>query len=636
MRLSIGIAVLSGGALAVLAGVAGGSPEAGEPSGRKAAVVELGRRLFFDPAVSRSGTNSCASCHDPEHGWSSPKQRDEDDFTQGSRHSQTLVDAALSPLLHSDGEFLSIEALVAGRIGVPSDKNGYGDLARPPPPSVPTPPPVPAPATPAPSTPGLGGYSPPTDGASSPATPSTSPTPGDDKKESRKRRIAKFRDEDDVDRKIDLSMVEPVEARVEGDGRYAEAFAAAFGTNRVTTARMATAIAAFVRSIRSTESPYDRFAAGDASALSAAAQRGLRLFKGKATCAQCHLVTHGHAPFTDQEFHDTGVVARSFGGAAGIPDDDAVERRVDRGRARITDASTLERAFKTPTLRDVARRGPYMHDGTLRSLEDVVRHYARGAKNDPNLDARLTGFELSDSDVVDLVEFLRSLSGDVPPGLAPDLRERAKTTRVRVLDARGRPLAHLSVRLVPAGDSLPGDVPLTSPERVLETDADGVIEFAPSRKTHVRLILPSGLRAPQGQWIPDTCERLDLALPVEGRATLLLTTPNDCEAMERLLVTVTPEGEKSLERRTGPGVHLPMPVALALRPRRVQFEKEGAAPLAGATLVRYVAWIPFGAPEEGLVTIPVGSARAVRAVSLVAGAETRLDLRDQAPTTPSR
>src|SRR5262245_62209785 len=80
--------------------------------GRSDPIVELGRRLFFDPAVSKSRDNSCAQCHDPEHGFSSPRRIDADDFTMTKRHSQTLVDVAHGRRLHWDGEFDSVQDLV--------------------------------------------------------------------------------------------------------------------------------------------------------------------------------------------------------------------------------------------------------------------------------------------------------------------------------------------------------------------------------------------------------------------------------------------------------------------------------------------------------------------------------------------
>src|SRR5436190_24148138 len=128
---------------------AGGRPKA-DP------VVELGRRLFFDPAVSRSGDNSCATCHDPEHGFASKRRTDLDDFTMTRRHSQTLLDAANGKRFHWDGEFDRVADLVEAPLGTPAGaraRHGTGGpgTAQPPaatPPPAYTPPPAAPPAPP--------------------------------------------------------------------------------------------------------------------------------------------------------------------------------------------------------------------------------------------------------------------------------------------------------------------------------------------------------------------------------------------------------------------------------------------------------------------------------------------------------
>src|SRR5262245_7644700 len=104
------------------------SPRAsrGGDTGNVEAKVELGRRLFFDPAVSRSGENSCASCHRPEHGFSSPERTDLDDFTSTRRHSQTLLDTEDGHAFHWDGEFDSVMELATARLGTISARGGYG------------------------------------------------------------------------------------------------------------------------------------------------------------------------------------------------------------------------------------------------------------------------------------------------------------------------------------------------------------------------------------------------------------------------------------------------------------------------------------------------------------------------------
>ena len=142
-----------------------------------------------------------------------------------------------------------------------------------------------------------------------------------------------------------------------------KAFDAAFGKGDITVLKIEQALATFERSIVSNEAPFDHWVAGDDNAIGLAAKRGFALFNGKANCAACH---SGWA-FTDASFHDIGVAKND-----------------DIGRGRLFPSSVkLKYAFKTPTLRDVARRGPYMHDGSLATLEDVIDLYDRGGIDRP-------------------------------------------------------------------------------------------------------------------------------------------------------------------------------------------------------------------------------------------------------------
>jgi cytochrome c peroxidase len=137
-----------------------------------------------------------------------------------------------------------------------------------------------------------------------------------------------------------------------------------------------------VRTILSGDSPYDRFQAGDRSAMSASAQRGLRLFEGKAMCSRCHAGFN----FTGENYRNIGV--------------GMVGKDPDQGRFTVTGDEPDRGAFKTPTLRDVAKRGPYMHDGSEPTLDDVVAYYDRGGVKNPWLDgyeaAGLTAQERAD------------------------------------------------------------------------------------------------------------------------------------------------------------------------------------------------------------------------------------------------
>jgi cytochrome c peroxidase len=172
---------------------------------------------------------------------------------------------------------------------------------------------------------------------------------------------------------------------------YAKAFDAAFGKGDIGQHKIEQALATFERSIVSDEAPFDRWIRGDEAAIDAAAKRGFALFNGKANCAACH---SGWA-FTDASFHDIGVAK----------DDD-----IGRGRLFPTSVK-LQYAFKTPTLRDVARRGPYMHDGSLATLDDVIDLYNRGGIDRPSRDDAIHQLNLPQSEKADLIAFLQTLSG---------------------------------------------------------------------------------------------------------------------------------------------------------------------------------------------------------------------------------
>jgi cytochrome c peroxidase len=149
---------------------------------------------------------------------------------------------------------------------------------------------------------------------------------------------------------------------------------------------LSTALATFVRSILSGNSAFDRFVNGDRGALSEPEQQGLAVFRGKGNCTACHVGPN----FTDEKLHNTGVAWRN--------------------RA-FADVGGGEGNFKTPTLREVARTAPYMHDGRLATLEDVVAFYDRGGRPNPSLDPEIHPLRLTTDDQRALVEFLKSLIG---------------------------------------------------------------------------------------------------------------------------------------------------------------------------------------------------------------------------------
>jgi cytochrome c peroxidase len=176
---------------------------------------------------------------------------------------------------------------------------------------------------------------------------------------------------------------------------YREGFKEAFGTEDFTIEQVAEAIASFERTVVSGNSPFDKFeSGGDEKAISESAKRGLDIFRDKGRCSECHAGFN----FTDEKFHNTGV---------GMD-----KPNPDLGRYEITKKEEDKGAFKTPTLREIARTGPYMHDGSLKTLEEVVEFYDKGGIKNPNLDKEMKPLNLTEEEKKDLVEFLKTLNGE--------------------------------------------------------------------------------------------------------------------------------------------------------------------------------------------------------------------------------
>jgi cytochrome c peroxidase len=179
------------------------------------------------------------------------------------------------------------------------------------------------------------------------------------------------------------------------------------------TVRISRALASYVRSILSGDSPYDRFINGDRAALSPEQQQGLQIFRGKGNCTACHVGPN----FTDEKLHNTGVawkeLAATPGGAGAA---EVAGRFQDEGRSTITGRPEDRGAFKTPTLREVARTSPYMHDGSLQTLEDVVELYSNGGRPNPSLDPEIRPLHFTAEEKQALVAFLQSLSGKIREG----------------------------------------------------------------------------------------------------------------------------------------------------------------------------------------------------------------------------
>lgn len=270
--------------------------------------IALGKQLYFDKRLSSDNTISCASCHDPNKGWSNGEATAAGvEGQRGGRSAPTIINSAYQKFQFWDGRAGSLEEQALGPIANPIEMNLPVDEAV--------------------------------------------------------KRIA----------------------NIEG---YAKQFQAVFG-EPVNAENLAKAIAAFERTVLSGNSPYDQFKAGDKAALSEQAQMGMKLFFGKANCSGCHVGSN----FTDNGFHNLGV---SF-----------LSDAPDFGREVISKLGGDKGAFKTPTLRDIARSAPYMHDGSLATLEDVVDYYDKGATPNEYLDEEIFPLKLSDEQKAALVAFLK-------------------------------------------------------------------------------------------------------------------------------------------------------------------------------------------------------------------------------------
>ena len=270
--------------------------------------LNLGKQIFWDRRWSKSQTVACVSCHQPEHGWSDPRQFSLDHAGKPTlRHAPTIINRLFSTAQGWPGHRKSLEEL-------------FYHL------------------------------------------PFTSP-----------------------------ETIAQNLGHIQG---YQEQFQRVFNT-AVTAEGVAKALAAYTRTILSGDAPYDRFKAGNHSALSSEAQRGLVLFEGKARCVRCHT----GANFTDEEYHNIGVGME--------------QEHPDLGRYTVTKHEADKGAFKTPTLRNVAKRGPYMHDGSLGTLAQVIEYYDKGGNPNPWLSSKSQPLHLTVREQADLVAFLHALTGEI-------------------------------------------------------------------------------------------------------------------------------------------------------------------------------------------------------------------------------
>lgn len=184
-------------------------------------------------------------------------------------------------------------------------------------------------------------------------------------------------------------------ARLRNVPEYRQRFKEVFGTPELTIEHVAQAIATFERMVLSGNSPYDRFVAGDKHALSESQERGMKVFfSNNARCDSCH----DGAAFTTNQFANIGI---------GMD-----KPNPDLGRYNVTKDEADKGAFKTPGLREIAHSGPYMHDGSLKTLEEVVEHYDKGGIKNRWLHQDIRPLKLSAQDKTDLVAFLHALNGE--------------------------------------------------------------------------------------------------------------------------------------------------------------------------------------------------------------------------------
>jgi cytochrome c peroxidase len=183
--------------------------------------------------------------------------------------------------------------------------------------------------------------------------------------------------------------VETIEERISSTPEYVTKFNVALPGKPIQINTIVQAVAAFERTIEPGLAPFDRWVEGDEAAIPESAKRGFALFTGKAACFTCHSGWR----FIDDDFHDIGTTS------------------TDQGRGAAVKDEALSFAFKTPTLRSVALRAPYMHDASLATLSDVVKHYEKGGIARPSRSPMMHPIQLTDPERLDLVAFMETLTG---------------------------------------------------------------------------------------------------------------------------------------------------------------------------------------------------------------------------------
>ena len=214
-----------------------------------------------------------------------------------------------------------------------------------------------------------------------------------------------------------LEMNQPHEvsvSKIAKDPAYKPLFRDAFGSDDVTIGRIEKALASFERTLLSGNSAFDRYKyGGDKTALTPSQIRGLAVFMDphRGNCVICHAIDDHAGLFTNGTFHNTGEGVDGSG------------EFTDVGRFQETKVAKDMGSFKTPTMRNVAKTGPYMHDGSLKTLKEVVDFYAGGGNSNPYLASDMKKIKLTGQDRLDLVNFMESLTGEIPPNVGPPGKE---------------------------------------------------------------------------------------------------------------------------------------------------------------------------------------------------------------------
>jgi cytochrome c peroxidase len=214
---------------------------------------------------------------------------------------------------------------------------------------------------------------------------------------------------------------------IQKDAQYGQQFQKVFAVqpHQITINHVTKAIASYERSLIAGNSPFDRYLFGrDHSVLSQSAERGLGIFKRKGNCLVCHEISWNNALFTDNRFYNVGVgfkrvtsVLDAFIAAVNQgknPDDFPLTdaQHAELGRFNVTQVLTDIGKFKTPTLRNIALTAPYMHDGSMKTLEEVIEHYDKGGDKNQFIDKEIFPLHLTQQEKSDLVAFMKSLTSE--------------------------------------------------------------------------------------------------------------------------------------------------------------------------------------------------------------------------------